>query len=57
MFPFLCVPSLLFGEKNDVGNPNEAIGLIDVRARQVGDGTLNSMINEPTTYARAMRNL
>ena len=41
MFPFLCDPALLFREKNDVENPNDAVGLIDVRARQVGDDTLS----------------
>jgi hypothetical protein len=57
MFPFLCVPALLFGEKNDVDNPSEALGLVDVRARQVGDDTLSSMINELATYGQAMWNL
>jgi hypothetical protein len=57
MFPFLSVPALLFGEKNDVDNPSEAIGLVDVHARQVGDDTLRSMINEPPTHGRAMWNL
>ena len=57
MFPFLCDPALLFREKNDVENPNDAVGLIDVRARQVGDDTLSSIINERATYARAMRSL
>jgi hypothetical protein len=57
MFPFLRVAGLLFGEKNDVDNPSEAIGLVNVRARQVGDDTPSSMINEPGTYGRAMWNL
>jgi hypothetical protein len=56
MFSFVCVPALLFGEKNDVENPNQTVGLVDVRVRQVGDDTLSSMINEPATYGRAMRN-
>jgi hypothetical protein len=57
MFPFLRVPALLFGETNDVDNPSETVGLVDVRARQVGDDTLSSMINEPGTYGRATWNL
>ena len=47
MFPFLSAPALLVGEKNDVDNPNEAVGLVDVRARQVDDDTLRSKIEEP----------
>jgi hypothetical protein len=47
MFPFLSAPALLVGEKDDVDNPNDAVGLVDVRARQVGDDTLRSKIEEP----------
>ena len=47
MFLFLSAPALLVGEKNDVDNPNDAVGLVDVRARQVGDDTLRSKIEEP----------
>jgi len=47
MFPFLSPPALLVGEKNDVDNPNEAVGLDDVRARQIDDDTLRSRIEEP----------
>jgi len=47
MLPFLSAPALLAGEKNDVDNPNEAVGLVDVRARQVDDVTLRSKIEEP----------
>ena len=52
MFPFLSAPALLVGEKNDVDNPNDAVGLV-IRARQLTMTPSGQRLKNLTTYGRA----